>query len=90
MPLHAPLNQFADRIIRNRELRTFIQGLMERGVTMADLLTAAKPEDKGPEDDVAIMKWYRQTLIDLNDISPTPDRTKNVLDRFRFQDEKHA
>lgn len=91
MPLNAPLDQFADRLIRNGELRVFVQGLMERGVTTADLLAAAKPEDRGPADDRLVMRWYKQTLVDLGEVANSKPRpTENVLDRYRFHDERHA
>ena len=32
-----PLNQFADRIIRNGEIEEFIDGLLDKGVTLEKL-----------------------------------------------------
>lgn len=69
MPLQPPLDQFADRIIANGEIRTFIQGLLERGVRQREILTALKPDDNGPQDNRAVITWYKKTLADLNDIS---------------------
>ena len=80
MPLQAPLAQFADRIVNNGELRVFIQGLLERGVTMADLLAAAKPEDRGTDDDRTILFWFKRTLQELSDITNLPRREKGTLD----------
>lgn len=76
MPLHPPLDQFAHRIINNGELRTFIQGLLEMGVRQRDILAALKPDDRGPEDDRAIVTWYKRTLADLNDVSNHPTRER--------------
>ena len=39
-----PLNQFADRIIRNGEVAEFIAGLIEKGVKPAEIVAAIKPE----------------------------------------------
>jgi hypothetical protein len=38
--MHAPLDQFADRIICNDEVEIFIRGLIEKGVRPVTLLKA--------------------------------------------------
>lgn len=36
--MNEPLNQFADRIIRNYEVETFIKGLIEKGVSPCEII----------------------------------------------------
>ena len=42
--MREPLNQFADRIIRNNEVSEFIRGLIEKGVSPQAIVDATKPE----------------------------------------------
>lgn len=67
--LQPPLNQFAARLINNHELRTFIQGLMEMGVSERQLLEAMKPEDKGPESNAVIFAWYKRVMMDICEVT---------------------
>jgi len=73
MPLSPPLDQFADRLIRNGELRTFIQGLIERGVTTKQLLAAMKPTDLGPANDEAMLRWQHDILTQLQHLIGSRD-----------------
>lgn len=39
-----PLNQFAERLIRNGEVKEFIEGLIEKGIDPATIVEATKPD----------------------------------------------
>jgi hypothetical protein len=40
-----PLNQFADRLINNGEVKEFIQGLINKGVSPHKIILAMEKED---------------------------------------------
>lgn len=48
--MREPLNQFAERIIRNDEVKEFIQGLIEKGVSPHAIKAATEPPPKPQED----------------------------------------
>jgi len=56
--LNAPLDQFADRLIRNGEVEKFIAGLMERGVTREQIQDAI---------DRPFSANFRRTLPDVEE-----------------------
>lgn len=58
--MHAPLDQFAARIIRNNEVEIFIKGLLELGVSPAQINTAAATAPTEPQPTAGIPQLQSQ------------------------------
>jgi len=57
--MREPLNQFADRLIRNGEVKEFIKGLLEKHVR-PEIISEAVLEFDEEEEAAASERWLRR------------------------------
>ena len=59
-----PLDQFAERLIRNGEVKEFIQGLMEKGVSPLDIRSYTQEEPPKPPTYRTLDEHLRRRCVD--------------------------